>query len=191
MARFAGMSNAALIELLQVHVPPNQVEGTGPWALCTLCDTWQTVSQDKLDQIMDQIDRKAATLLRARVKASGCAACTLLPGRQLASRAIVLSTRMMRNLQNDHSSQACNPRRCAMMARQIARHVISTRPGAVVAVLMSNPMRPHVAGRIYPCSKRPQNSWLHVERTPPRWCCARFTVDFLLTASSRTRTQAT
>ena len=55
-ARFVGMSNAALIKLLEAHVPPDQVAGTGPWALCTLCETWQTVSQDK----MDQIDREAA-----------------------------------------------------------------------------------------------------------------------------------
>ena len=68
MARFAGMSNEALISLLQAHVPPNQVEGTGPWALCTLCVTWETVSQD----IVDQIDRDAPLISAAELKLVGC-----------------------------------------------------------------------------------------------------------------------
>merc|ERR1712166_788177 len=51
MSRFAGMSFEAMELLLDGHVPLNEQTGSGPWARCTLCLTWDTVTQDTIDQI--------------------------------------------------------------------------------------------------------------------------------------------
>ena len=45
------MSYEAMELLLDGHVPLNEQTGSGPWAQCTLCLTWDTVTKDTIDQI--------------------------------------------------------------------------------------------------------------------------------------------
>ena len=42
------------MQLLEAHVAPDQVVGTSPWAQCTICTIYQTITEDEFAEIQKE-----------------------------------------------------------------------------------------------------------------------------------------